>query len=1173
MKKILSILICLVLGIGSAYSAATITVKVHAENADGTLPVHGTVTLKKTKSKSGAGDEVSTDKSNNNQVSTNANGNDGILGWGAYDPEITLSCTPESGYYVYGIYLQSGDSWELQGSSIGVITSSSTTTYTYKVVFAKEMAPATITASDIPTLDIWTGTEKSGSYPYSEKRRVNLTAAFKDGAAQFDKLYIFGLTTGDADNNITTPTKNANSNAETPCFIYTKDNNDYKLETTIANVNVPSKPAEFNITASGQKIYFTGYAPYASCGSTWNENGVFCFTGNGTAINLYFDNLQIYARPKTEVGNTAATFSLSVEGLGDLGKLDEDYINANLISSSPGMTVFTRGSGSVFCFIPQNTSTAFTPTIHLRGENKLESTQGMNVHVKALSLVNSTAGQHSSPIQILLYDKSYSEKAKTTLTIDDKWQSERTNGSLHLDNAVGYRPGPSIDLGNEHTQVNIDGGQLFFSNSYNSSTEYFVSYVISHRLKTMMEGLGRIYAIGDDQPTGAVHITDGTINCRSLEQKYVDSRSDLYHNTTSMKCPKNTIVDGGTFNCDVLSCSASSSMGCSPKNTAGKRLCKYTIPITGDLKDNETAALPIGWEEVAISQGASISVGHEYGDESLTPTTADTGEKEVYIMLPSGDKICFYEVITSPWVMCFPTMTVGTASITKDLGGDQEVPYTSSLNKAAETPTIYKTSRLFYGELDQFMQKALKTYEIADVTVKIDDPTSKVVKNTSDYMVYNKIYMLKPLVANQWEMFIPPFDVANVYVVESYPEAKLVEEYGTPTENKKGEAINVITGNKIAEARTVQSHRMIDFLYQWIYSSLALEKDADLWPRTGSTPADFWKKWIEMYDADHKPVIEQLYHYTFEGRDNYPQGKTCWDANFYLYEADTKNNTWDVVDGKLDAKWKEVTTVSLPRDTKGTNIHNVIMKKGGVYALSFPSTINNYTEHDYMKTWDYWTGKYIILEGYPDPNTEIDFDQDGTMDDNGQLLNGSDASGDVLQSYSTPNSVALRGNKTFSKMGLETLSNSFVLNNYYLDTEGGSVLDPTYKHNVYVSAQGQGVELNPAQGFILANLPTRNGMRARAIDIQTGDVTYEPGDGSENTVTGTPTIAGEREMLVYTVAGGLGVVPVVPQHVSIYNAAGQLVVSQYLTDNTQFALPTGIYLVRGEKDQAKAMVK
>ena len=97
--------------------------------------------------------------------------------------------------------------------------------------------------------------------------------------------------------------------------------------------------------------------------------------------------------------------------------------------------------------------------------------------------------------------------------------------------------------------------------------------------------------------------------------------------------------------------------------------------------------------------------------------------------------------------------------------------------------------------------------------------------------------------------------------------------------------------------------------------------------------------------------------------------------------------------------------------------------------------------------------------------------------------------------------------------------------------------------------------------------------RKASIDMMTGDVTYEPGDGSENTVTGTPTIAGEREMLVYTLAGGLGVVPVVSQQVSIYNASGQLVVSQYLTDEMQFALPAGIYLVRGEKDQVKVMVK
>jgi hypothetical protein len=50
-------------------------------------------------------------------------------------------------------------------------------------------------------------------------------------------------------------------------------------------------------------------------------------------------------------------------------------------------------------------------------------------------------------------------------------------------------------------------------------------------------------------------------------------------------------------------------------------------------------------------------------------------------------------------------------------------------------------------------------------------------------------------------------------------------------------------------------------------------------------------------------------------------------------------------------------------------------------------------------------------------------------------------------------------------------------------------------------------------------------------------------------------------------------VPVVEQQVSIYNAAGQLVTSQYLTDKVHISLPTGIYLITGAQDQFKAVVK
>jgi hypothetical protein len=160
----------------------------------------------------------------------------------------------------------------------------------------------------------------------------------------------------------------------------------------------------------------------------------------------------------------------------------------------------------------------------------------------------------------------------------------------------------------------------------------------------------------------------------------------------------------------------------------------------------------------------------------------------------------------------------------------------------------------------------------------------------------------------------------------------------------------------------------------------------------------------------------------------------------------------------------------------------------------------------------------------------------------------------------TPGSAEIRVNNTFASMEVSNMGA------YYLGENQRFTPSPYDSELVTVDA---------TQGFVLLNTSTASPMpqRIASIDMMTGDVTYEPGDGIENTVTGTPTISGEREMLVYTLAGGLGVVPVVSQQVSIYNASGQLVVSQYLTVEMQFALPAGIYLVRGEKDQVKVMVK
>ena len=80
MKRIILVICILFIGFAPMYSAATLTVEATVVNADGTLPVHGTVTLKKTKSKDGQGGTAMSSKDNTTKISISANGRDKALG-------------------------------------------------------------------------------------------------------------------------------------------------------------------------------------------------------------------------------------------------------------------------------------------------------------------------------------------------------------------------------------------------------------------------------------------------------------------------------------------------------------------------------------------------------------------------------------------------------------------------------------------------------------------------------------------------------------------------------------------------------------------------------------------------------------------------------------------------------------------------------------------------------------------------------------------------------------------------------------------------------------------------------------------------------------------------------------------------------------------------------------
>jgi hypothetical protein len=268
-----------------------------------------------------------------------------------------------------------------------------------------------------------------------------------------------------------------------------------------------------------------------------------------------------------------------------------------------------------------------------------------------------------------------------------------------------------------------------------------------------------------------------------------------------------------------------------------------------------------------------------------------------------------------------------------------------------------------------------------------------------------------------------------------------------------------------------------------------------------------------------------------DGHFNYNQ------AHYYLYKTGLTTLEWDI--NENDEDYLKIDWELAPDAAKNDGI---VMNKGQVYAMQFPYCpgCNDGTK------WDYWTGKILVLEG-----------------DGPQTIEGKNYHETIRTIETASGKAAVLGNSTLATMTPSVYG-------YHLEQKNGS----QKFYGPYGEEDTELISIEPTSGFVMVNstLKAMPGRKA-SIDMMTGDVTYEPGDGSENTVTGTPTISGEREMLVYTLAGGLGVVPVVSQQVSIYNASGQLVVSQYLTDEMQFALPAGIYLVRGEKDQVKVMVK
>ncbi|MEE1070155.1 MAG: hypothetical protein U0K81_06755 [Paludibacteraceae bacterium] len=969
----------------------------------------------------------------------------------------------------------------------------------------------TITIDNAANTGLLTGTDYKGgatesSFPWRDTRSIDLSAAFDQaGNALFDRLYIFALTTGKKDSELITPCLIYEKNTDTS---YTKSN----TEITIDKNNTKSAALKIDLQSQGmKKLYFTGYCPYGATGGT-TDNGVVHLIGGAQTVDIYLDSLQLYAREKK--GGT---------------------INITTKTELTNGAYFAQGSGGVFVIESTSTDAShpFNINIHARGNNTLASQNGskisLNVSQSSVSISDNPI-HYSAPIEVL----PTSAYSAANITIDDLWPNEEqhTKGVLVLKEWAANKANISIGLGNALTQLQLAGAQLYMRDVAYHTTTYTASKdnVSVSILAYGVTGTSKDYP-AKRNANNQIALTDGTYNSLSSDPL------KLY--------TKRLTIDGGTYNADIQHFTDETEQKSTFYNADGKELYKvtvsdanqygviangkYTVTNFAEMVDAFFPHAGVNYQmaNTPAPYHAPLSayyVGTKtYGHSSWAPKN----DQQLTLWLPKID--C--NAVKIPWQICAPSFVAQVSGENMPLGGKiQKIdgcPMPEHTNQ-------YTVDYLLYMQMDDYTKAALPSYSLKQsnaIEVKIaleNDAMYNTIDNESDYTIQKKVYMLMPIEAAKWTLITPPFDVANVYVIESYPEAQLIKDF----KGKRGR----IPTEYIAAARQAQAQRLMDLYTFWYYEEKGIGEAFDFFG-TGDGYTNgygrFVNAWMEYeknanwkLDAtgDYTPVVEKLIHFTGK-QGTYPEGMNWLYANYYLYQSTSE---WDYINGKFTTQWDTVTTPLGGPDP--------IMRKGQTYAMHFPfNSLNG--KHDPDQTWDYWTGKYILVESTSTPEPHV-------------ISGKANAEKQITNLDLSSETAVLQGNASFAEI---TPSTSYAI--WALEKKETS--------------------LSPAQGALVSNFTEPVGLRAIGVHYETGRVIYDsiPQEEPEQEIpTSIPTIMDGLSLVVETIDGGLRITPAQAQQVLLYNAAGQLILNQYLTSTKEVLLPAGVYIIPTGTQQPKRVV-
>ena len=992
-------------------------------------------------------------------------------------------------------------------------------------------------------------------YTYHE---VNLANTFDENKNPlFDYLIIFGeTTTTDNNTDILQPTAEIGSNAKTPYYIYKRDvdKKSYEFVNAIANANSAEKGVDGTvivqdiigdnktsyIDVQGKEIsvYITGFCPYATTGYTKNEEGVFLFRGrHGDKLDIYLDSCHIYSRNK------------SLEGTSFYGEKEggETY--------SEG---YARGSGGVLVFEnmdAQEQLDKFDPfevNIHTRGNNLLNSNYGCFFGLQIGNSIAMKAYQVSSPIQVHMFSDNHVNKTETTLNFDDIWPTgEQTNGYLALKKQANNAP--SIDMGNKYTEVNFNGGRIKLQNSQIVSGTYKTTLAISYRagfFGAEEAGIKLCHGIGTDAVDGVVNFNDGTVTVERMKvaeehrQYYLmdlndDGTESEY--TTCLRTPKNTFIKGGSI-CRVRACQSVTSKGGGPKEDVDKRLLGqyvYNVIEKGETrKENGTYTISV------FPSNITDLGSYTYGLNSITPD--ENGNCYFWIPDGYGGVTAEKDVYMATWKACMTKIGAGIPDVAEgEVGGDIRI----NEDEEVQNFLYCQLDKNIHDVISAVDDKGAYTYqapiEVPSVAQsyfkskytkwapnKVGEQLQHQVLSEKSYTIANRVYYITTATADVWKTFTAPFDVANIYVVETYKE-DLLEKITSRSEILKVQAQHnadfaAFFGVAMAMGTTANFEGIYNSYIEW---------------------AKIQDKELNLWNGRDKYTIRGMQKLT-------PYFGNNWrDANFYLNE---NKGIWNVTEGddedySFEVQWKFLNQ----EDTTD----GILLHKGQTYSLMFPYCPGCDAMLEDRTSWDYWSGKFLIFESTSKPQTI-----------NGRDFLNENIEGNVFSQIYDDNQVIVSGNSTFAK--LETTRENIHVYDDGIDSEGKGA----YNNESFVMKENPFdlATIQPTTAFLYGYVPANQfGMPAKRV-TRDGRIIYgESGDNNDpnnGTTTGshTPTIGGGNSLFVTGIAGGINIAVAQPQFIRVISATGVVLYNGYVTDNVNVPLPiNGIYVVKGENEAQK----